>query len=232
VKDYLPNIGIKHWAENDRPREKLLSKGRSALSDVELIAILLGSGTRSLSAVDVARNILNAAGNDLHRLARMNVADLRKFKGVGMVRAINIISALELGRRHRAAFVQEKKKIKHSRDAYELMQGELQDLEHEEFWIILLNRANRVEKKYFLSSGGLAGTVADTRLVFKEALENLASGIILIHNHPSGNLRPSKEDVALTRKMVEAGKIMDVLVMDHIIFTNHAYFSFSDNSLL
>lgn len=230
--DYSNNLSIRNWAEEDRPREKLILKGKAALSDVELIAILLGSGSRSMSAVELARLLLSAVNNDLNKLARMSVKELMKFNGIGEAKAINIISALEIGRRRKDALIVELPKIQHSSHVYDLMKPELLDLDHEEFWVVFLNRANRVLKKEAFSSGGISGTVADSRLIYKRALEELACAMILVHNHPSGSLKPSQSDLELTKKMTAAGKLLDVPVLDHIIFTNHGYFSFADESLM
>jgi len=226
------NLKIKSWAEEDRPREKLLLKGKSVLSDAELIAILIGSGTKELSAVSVAKNILSANGNNLNELAKLSVQDLMKFKGVGGARAISSISALELGRRRKQSESIKRPKINACSQVYEYMKPEMLDLLHEEFWIILLNRANVVIKKTPISLGGLSGTVADPKVIFKIALENTASSIVLVHNHPSGNLDPSSADVKLTKRLKEAGELLDVQVLDHIIFTNEAYLSFADEGTL
>jgi DNA repair protein RadC len=226
------SLGILSWAEEDRPREKLLSKGRAALTDAELIAILLGSGTVSLTAVDVAKLILKEVNNDLHELARLSVKDLQKFKGIGEAKAITIISALELGRRRKEADAIQKPKVTCSEDAYKYIKPDLLDLPHEEFWVILLNRANYIIKKQPVSSGGVSGTIADPKIIFKVALENLASGIILAHNHPSGNLKPSEADLQLTSKLKAAGKFLDLPILDHLIFTNDSYYSFADEGKL
>jgi DNA repair protein RadC len=226
------NLKILSWAEEDRPREKLLLKGKSALSDAELIAILIGSGTKSLSAVDVGKIILTKANNNLNELARFSVSDLKKIKGIGEAKAISIVSALELGRRRKEAEFVDKIKITCSNDIYELMKPELLDLPKEEFWTILLNRANRLIKKEQVSSGGISGTVADPKVIFKSALDHYASSIILIHNHPSGNLKPSQADINLTNKMKEAGKLLEIPVLDHIIFGDENYLSFADEGLL
>lgn len=225
-------LTIKKWAEEDRPREKLMLKGKASLSDAELIAIIIGSGTPSLSAVEVAKQILNGVNNDLNMLAKLSVKELTKFKGIGEAKAINIISAMELGRRKRNAEIPVKSKITGSSDIYQLMQPLLSDLSHEEFWVILLSRSNGVLKKQQISSGGVSGTVADPKLIFKYALEELASGIILVHNHPSGNIKPSQSDISLTQKMKKAGQVLDVAVLDHIIFTDNGYFSFADEDVL
>jgi DNA repair protein RadC len=225
-------LNIKSWSPEDRPREKLLLKGTAALSDAELIAILLGSGTTTMSAVDLGKRILQGVGNNLHDLARLSVKDLMKVKGIGEAKAITIIAALELGRRRKELDPEEKLKITGSRDAYELLKANLQDLPHEEFWVILVNRANRIIKKHQISQGGVAGTVADPKLIFKTALEELASGIILAHNHPSGNLNPSQVDVDLTKKLKEAGKFLEIQILDHLIIAGTRYFSFADEGML
>ena len=224
--------GILSWAEEDRPREKLLLKGKAALSDAELIAILIGSGTASLSAVDVAKFILKSVDHDLNALAKLSVKDLQKNKGIGEAKAISIVSALELGRRRKETEPAKKEKISCADDVYQMMRPHLLDLPHEEFWIILLNRANTVIKKHSISQGGVSGTVADPKLIFKIALENLASSVILVHNHPSGNLKPSEADMKLTRKLTESGKMLDLPVLDHIIFADIGFFSFADEGLL
>jgi len=226
------SLNILSWAEEDRPREKLLLKGKSTLSDAELIAILIGSGTRSLSAVDVAKLILKQANYNLNDLARFSVKDLKKIKGIGEAKAIAIVSALELGRRRKEAEFQEKIKITCSQDIYQAMKAELLDLPREEFWVVLLNRANRVIRKEQVSSGGVSGTVADPKIIFKAALDQYASSVILVHNHPSGNLKPSQADVNLTRKMKHAGELLEIPVLDHIIFGDEGYLSFADEGLL
>lgn len=225
------NLNILKWAEEDRPREKLLLKGKGALSDAELIGILIGSGTRSMSAVDLSRIILKEVNNNLNDLAKLNVHDLQKFKGIGEAKAISIVSALELGRRRKESEPIKLPAITCSKDVYDLMRPELLDLPHEEFWIIILNRANKVLKKKSISSGGISGTVADPKVIFKIALENGASSIILIHNHPSGNTKPSEADIKLTRKMKEAGILLEIPVLDHLIFTDNGYLSFADEGL-
>lgn len=226
------HLSILSWAEEDRPREKLLLKGKAALSDAELIAILIGSGTRSISAVGVAKNILSAAGNDLNKLAKFSVKDLRKIKGIGEAKAITIVSALELGRRRKESEFSEKVKITCSNDIYQLIKPDLMDLPLEQFWIILLNRANQLIKKEQISSGGVSGTVADPKIIFKAALDQYASSIILVHNHPSGNLKPSRADIDLTNKMKSAGKLLEIPVLDHIIFGDEGYLSFADEGIL
>jgi DNA repair protein RadC len=226
------SLKILSWAEEDRPREKLLLKGKSALSDAELIAILIGSGTRSLSAVDVAKIILTRAENDLNQLAKFSVKDLQKIKGIGEAKAISIVSALELGRRRKDVDFVQKARITCSNDIYQLMKPELMDLPKEEFWILLLNRANSLIKKEQISSGGVSGTVADPKIIFKAALDQYASSVVLVHNHPSGNLKPSQADINLTNKMKEAGKLLEIPILDHIIFGDQGYMSFADEGLL
>lgn len=223
---------IKDWSPQDRPREKLLLKGTSALSDAELIAILIGSGTSTLSAVDVAKNILQQVAYNIHDLARLSVKDLMKIKGIGEAKAITIVAALELGRRRKETETTEKWKITGSKDAFDLLAGDLMDLTHEEFWIVLLNRAHRVIRKQRISEGGVSGTVADPKIIFKLALQELASAIVVAHNHPSGNLTASQSDIDLTRKLKEAGKVMEVQLLDHIIVAGRKYFSFADEGLL
>ncbi len=226
------NFTIKNWAEEDRPREKLILKGRSALSDAELIAILIGSGSFDKSAVELSKYVLGEVNNDLNELAKLSVNDLKKYKGIGEAKALSIISALELGRRRKETEPTKRDKIVSSRDIYELMKPHLLDLMHEEFWVVLLNRANVVLKKVSISAGGISGTVADPRLIFKTALENMTSAVILVHNHPSGNPKPSDADVAITRKMKDAGKLLDIPVLDHLIFTDTEYYSFADEGRL
>lgn len=226
------SIKISQLAEEDRPREKLLLKGKSALSDAELIAILIGSGTASLSAVDLSRNILSSVNHDLFSLARLTIQDLKKFKGIGEAKAISIVAAMELGRRRKEAEPLQKPKITCSQDIYQLMKQELQDEQIEYFYLILLSRSNQVIKKHLISQGGTAGTVVDTKLVFKAALEHLAQSIILVHNHPSGNLKPSEQDKRLTERMVKVGRELDLPVLDHVIFTDVGYFSFADEGMI
>ncbi len=225
---------ITTWAEEDRPREKLLLKGRHVLSNAELIAILLGSGNREESAVELAKKILMSVDNDLSQLAKLNVKQLRKFKGIGNAKAISICAAIELGRRrkdsHDASLQQ--KQISSSEAAFLIMESHFLDLNHEQFWILLLNRSNKIIDKKCISTGGVSGTVVDAKLIFKYALENLASGIIMFHNHPSGNLKPSQQDISLTKKLVEASKNLDINILDHLIISQHKYFSFKDDGVI
>ncbi len=226
------SLNIKSWSPEDRPREKLLLKGTGALSDAELIAILLGSGTSDLSAVELAKRIMLNVNNNLHDLARLSVKDLMKLKGIGEAKAITIIAALELGRRRKEADPEEKPKIATSGDVVEMLMPHLQDINHEQFWIVLLNRANRVIGKHRISQGGVAGTVADPKIIFKIAVQELASGMILAHNHPSGNLTASQADIELTKKLKEAGRLLEIQVLDHVIIAGQKYFSFADEGML
>lgn len=228
---YKEVSGIRSWAEEDRPREKLLLKGGAALSDAELIAILIGSGIPGESAVDVAKAILKSAANNLNELGKLSVKDLMKFKGIGEAKAITIVAALELSKRRRIAEVKEKEKITGSKDVYEYFHH-LADLRSEEFWVMYLNRANKIISANKISQGGITGTVADTRLIFKNALDHFACSIILCHNHPSGNLSPSEEDKSLTRKVKQAGQLLDIGTLDHLIISDTGYFSFADEGLL
>lgn len=230
--DEYQSIKISALAEEDRPREKLLLKGRAALSDAELIAILIGSGTKSLSAVDLSKHILASVNYDLGSLARMSVKDLQQFKGIGEAKAITIVSALELGRRRKNEPPQKRLKISSSQDAYNLMKPDLMDESVELFYIIMLNRNNQLIKKQLISKGGTNATVVDPKVIFKYALEVMANSIILVHNHPSGNLKPSEQDKRLTQKLVGAGESLDVTVIDHVIFADCGYFSFADEGIL
>jgi DNA repair protein RadC len=228
----METLTIKSWAEGDRPREKLLRNGRHTLSDAELIAILIRSGSKNISAVDLAKQLLHHSSNDLATLSRLSVKELAKAKGMGTVKAITVIAALELGRRRRESDVLKKQKISCSKDIADLLNPHLSDLIHEEFWVILLNRANNIIYKTAISKGGISGTVADPRLIFKTAIEYNASGIILSHNHPSGNIKPSEADIQLTKKIKEAGKNLDIEILDHIIIAGENYFSFADEGML
>ncbi len=223
---------ILSWAEEDRPREKMEMRGKEALTDAELIAILINSGTADLSAVDVGKQIMAYAENNIGALARLSVKELTKIKGIGKAKAITIIAALELGRRRKESEVLKNRKITCSNDVYNEMAPLLMDKSIEEFWILLLNRANKVIRKVQISKGGVSGTVVDAKVLFKNALEHLASAVILVHNHPSGTLKPSTEDIKLTNKLKEAGKVMDIPVLDHLIFTDNGYVSFTDEGLL
>lgn len=231
IEDGRP-LNIKRWSPEDRPREKLLLKGTSALSDAELIAILIGSGSRNLSALDLSKRILEGVNNQLHELARQSARELTKIKGIGPAKAISIVAALELGRRRKDTDIQEKPKLGSSREAYESICGELMDLPHEEFWVLLLNRANRLIRKQRVSEGGVSGTVADPKVIYKAALDHLASGIIVVHNHPSGNRTASQSDIDLTKKLKEAGKFLEIQLLDHLIICGPKYFSFADEGMM
>jgi DNA repair protein RadC len=221
---------ITNWSEDDRPREKLMLKGKSVLSDAELIAILIGSGSRNESAVDLSKRILASADN-LNVLGKMSVSQLMNFKGIGEAKAITIIAALELGRRRRAEDAVELIKITSSKKVFEIMQPLIGELPHEEFWVLFLNNSNKVISKSQLSKGGITGTIVDVRLIFKLALENGATGLILCHNHPSGNLIPSDADKQITKKIQKAGESLDVKVLDHLIITETKYYSFVDEGI-
>ena len=226
------SISIKNWKEDDRPREKLLSKGKNALSDAELIAILIGSGNREESAVGLAQRILTFTSNNLNQLGKLSVNDLTQFKGIGEAKAITIITALELGRRRRLEEALERPKIGSSKAVYEIMQPILGELNHEEFWVLYLNNSNKIIHKNQLSSGGITGTLVDIRILFKKALELSSVAVILCHNHPSGSLKPSKSDLDLTKKIQQAGKSLDIKILDHLLITEKAYFSFADSNLI
>jgi DNA repair protein RadC len=223
---------IKHWAEGDRPREKLLQKGREFLSDAELLAILIGSGSRNESAVEVCKKVLFRAGDNLNELGRFSVKQLMEVKGIGEAKALTIVAALELGRRRRSSEALEKKKISSSASVFELMQPKIGELPHEEFWILYLNNSNKVIQELPLSKGGITGTLVDVRLAYKQALNLGATATILVHNHPSGNLNPSAADKQLTQKFKTAGESLDIKVLDHLIITENSYFSFADEGML
>ncbi|MGM0478070.1 MAG: RadC family protein [Bacteroidota bacterium] len=220
---------IKSWAEDDRPREKMQEKGRAALTNAELIAILLGSGTRSKTAVDVGQEILSSTGNSLYKLGHYSQGDLTRFSGVGKAKAITLIAAMELGRRRSEEAPQKKIKIAQSRDVYRLMRPYFADLQHEEFRVIGLSRANHVIGQQLVSKGGRSGTIADGKLIFKELLDMKATACILCHNHPSGTLRPSEADVRLTKQMHEFGRLIELKVLDHVIFTDEGHYSLLEN---
>lgn len=223
---------IKNWSESDRPREKLLQKGRASLTDAELLAILIGSGTRNESAVDLCKKILSGAENSLCELGKLSINQLKEFKGIGEAKAVTIVAALELGRRRRFEEALDKKKISSSSSVFELMQPVIGELPHEEFHIIYLNNSNKVVDQLLLSKGGITGTLVDVRLALKKAIEVGATSIILAHNHPSGNLNPSAADKQLTQKLKIAGESLDIKVLDHIIVTEKSYYSFADEGLL
>lgn len=223
---------IKNWAEDERPREKLLQKGPASLSDAELLAILINSGTRSRSALDLAREVLKQAHNNLRELGRISVRQLELTKGIGKARAISIAAAMELGRRRQMSEGLDRKLIVSSADAADICLPLMQDLNHEIFCVLFLNHASRYIKYSIIGTGGLTGTVADPRLILKEALLVSASQIILAHNHPSGNLKPSTADKQLTQKLKEASQLMDIRLLDHLIIGDKGYFSFADEGLM
>jgi DNA repair protein RadC len=225
-------LSIKEWAVEDRPREKMLAKGIRSLSEAELIAILIGSGNLEESAVEVSRRIMASVNNNLNELGKKTINDLQKFKGIGPAKAITIAAAMELGRRRKESEPDEKPKVVTSSDAATIFKPLLSDLPHEEFWVLLLNRNNLLIDKMQVSQGGLSGTIIDVRIILKMALDKLACSIILCHNHPSGNLNPSEADKEITKKIKEAGKHMDIPVLDHLIIANDAYFSFADEGLI
>lgn len=229
----MSKLSIKQWAVEDRPREKLLLKGVSALSDSELLAILIGSGNEEESAVELGKRILQKAENDLNKLGRMNVTDLvDNFRGIGPAKAITLIAALELGKRRKSGETSERKKISSSRDGYYHFYPIMVDLNHEETWALLTDRSNKVLSTMQVSRGGISGTVVDIRLILREALSHYASGIILGHNHPSGNCRPSPQDTQITKKLKEAAQWMDVTLLDHIIVCGDNYFSYADEGII
>ncbi|MFG6685616.1 DNA repair protein RadC [Mariniflexile sp. HNIBRBA6329] len=232
MQEKQASFSIKNWSQDDQPREKLLYKGKAALSDAELVAILIGSGSRSESAVELCKRILASVDNNLSELGKLSIKQLMEFKGIGEAKAITIAAALELGRRRRGEEALEKKKITSSTSVFELMQPIIGELQHEEFWIVYLNNSNKVIQKNQLSKGGITGTLVDVRLVLKNALEVGATGLILAHNHPSGTLKPSEADKQITNKLKVASESLDIKVLDHLIITENAYFSFADENLL
>ncbi|MBK9290140.1 MAG: DNA repair protein RadC [Bacteroidetes bacterium] len=227
-----PRAPIKFWPDDDKPREKLMLKGKDSLSDAELIAILIGSGNSKESAVALSRRILGHVSNNLAELSKLSLNELTKFRGIGTAKAITIIAALELGKRRRSAEILQRKSIRSSRDAFESIYALASDLSFEKFWIILLDQANQILRIAEISEGGLTGTVADPKKIFRLALEIGATNIILCHNHPSGQLRPSQADTQLTEKIFSAGKLLDINVLDHIIVGHDNYFSFADQGLM
>jgi DNA repair protein RadC len=226
------SLNIKQWAEEDRPREKLILKGRQALTDAELLAIIIGSGTPKESAVELSKKILSLANNNLFLLGNLTLEDLKKVKGIGEAKAISIAAALEIGRRRKDSEPPKKVKIDSSKSAYDYIYQDLSDLPHEEFYVVYLKRSNEVIEKMSLSKGGLAGTVVDVRIILKRAIELQASALVLFHNHPSGNLKPSGADLDITKKIIEAGKFMDISVLDHLIIGHNKYLSLRDENLI
>lgn len=226
------SFSIREWNENDRPREKLLVKGKNALTDAELVAILIGSGSKEESAVSLSQRILSSVDNQLHQLGKLSVKQLMQFKGIGEAKAITIVAGLELGRRRGNEHTSTLQKITSSKDVYTILKPVIGDLEHEEFWILYLNNNHKVLKKKQISMGGKTGTLVDPKVVFKAALEFNATAIVLAHNHPSGSLKPSQSDLDLTSQLKTAGKYLDIKLLDHLIITEKAYFSFADRQLL
>lgn len=231
MADY-EKLSIKQWALEDRPREKMLKHGFAALSNAELMAILIGSGNRNESAVELSRRILSDFKNDLDQLGKSSVDRLMGYKGMGEAKTINVLAALELGKRRQLLGTSILQKITSSEDAFNLMSMDLIELQHEEFWVIYLDRANNVIGKTRVSQGGVSGTVIDIRIILKKALEKLASSLILVHNHPSGNLSPSKADIDITQKASKAALLLDMKVLDHLIIANRKFMSFADDGLL
>ena len=223
---------IKYWAEDDRPREKMLKKGRLALSDAELLAILIGSGTREMSAVQLSQQILSKAENSFAKLSRLSIDGLMSFKGIGEAKAITIFASMEIARRRELSEAGKQIKIRSSKDAFNVLKVDFSDLSHEEFYILLLNRANDVIGKVQVSKGGVAGTVADGKVIFNHAIEKKASAIILAHNHPSGQLKPSEADLRLTKELKSFGNYIDLQILDHLIFSDNSYFSFADEGVM
>lgn len=225
-------MSIKFLAEDDRPREKFLLKGKSSLSDSELLAIIMGSGNRNETAVELARKILTSVNNNWHQLSLLSVKDLIKFKGIGEAKAISIATALEIGRRRSSQEIPEKPMISKSNEAYQILKNQLSDLRTEEFWAIFLNQSNKVLHTSQLTQGGINQSIVDVRVLFKIALDHFSTGIIIAHNHPSGNLKPSREDIEITQKIKEGGGLLNIQLLDHLIITQNSYLSFSDEGLL
>ena len=232
MQEKLASFSIKNWADDDRPREKLVQKGSFVLSDAELIAILIGSGSRNESAVELSKRILASVNHNLNELGNLSVNQLMRFKGIGEAKAVTIAAALEMGRRRRMEDTTKITKIKSSHDAFELLYPLIGELQHEEFWIVYLNNSNKVVHKAQLSKGGITGTLVDVRLVLKQALELGAVGIILAHNHPSGTWRPSTADKQITQKLKVASEALDIKILDHLILARHQYLSFADKGIL
>jgi DNA repair protein RadC len=226
------HIPLKLLAEDDRPREKLAKQGRHSLSDAELIAIILRLGNRSETAIQLAQRMLSEHQNNINQLAKLSLSDLKKYKGVGSVKAVTIAAAFELGRRRRESEILDKPKITSSNVAYQILQKRLSDLPHEEFWILILNRANQVIREEYLSKGGISGTVVDIRLICKAAIEHNACGLVIGHNHPSGQTMPSEQDKQITKKLKEALKTFEIILLDHLIIGDQKYFSFADELIL
>lgn len=223
---------IKNWSVEDRPREKMLKQGIQNLSNTELLALIIGSGTREINAVELSRMILSSAKNNLNELGKMNIEELVRIKGIGIAKAITLVAALELGSRKGKSYSDEKVVIKNSQTAFDILHTKMGNLEHEEFWILIMNRAHKVLDTMKISQGGITGTVIDTRMILKFAIDKRATSLIVSHNHPSGNKKPSEADINITRKIKNAAALMDITLLDHIIVTDHSYFSFADEGLL
>lgn len=230
-KDF-PHLTIQDWARLDRPREKMMQKGPAALTNAELLGILMGSGTNKISAVNLAQVMLKHYEHDLNKLAKCSVKELQRFKGIGEAKATSIASAMELGRRRSEQAVPLKPRLYDSKSSYNFIKSELLDKPVEEFWVMLINSANYLVRKHFVSSGGVTSTLADPKVIFKIALDHQTAGIILAHNHPSGIATPSTQDIALTKKLIDGGKLLDIAILDHIIIAGSTYFSFADDKLL
>lgn len=226
------NYSIKQWAKDDRPREKLLMKGPESLSDSELLAILISTGSGKKTALDLAKDVLKLGKNNLPELGKLSVKELTKIKGIGEAKAISIVAAMEIGRRRQALASREKSVVTTSSDVATYLQTLLKDHRHEVFAVLFLNRANKINHFEIVSEGGMTGTVADPRIILKKALEEDAVSLILCHNHPSGSLKPSRADEELTQKIKEAARFFDIKVLDHIIVSDDGYYSFADEGIL
>ena len=231
MKNYT-KLTIKEWALEDRPREKIMVQGIKSLSTAEILSVIIGSGTRTASAVELSKSILKSVDNDINILAKLDISQLRKIPGIGPARALSILAAFELGTRRNSQPDHPVKKIKGSRDVFEIFHPLMRDLVIEEFWILLVNRANLVLDKSRISQGGISGTVIDTRIILKKAIDKLSSSLILCHNHPSGNLKPSEADIRITEKIKKSGELMDINLLDHLIISDNSYFSFADEGLI
>jgi DNA repair protein RadC len=229
---YNHHVAIHHWAEDDRPREKLINKGKNSLSDAELMAIILGSGSRNESAVQLSQRILGTVNNNLYNLSKLSLSDLCKFKGMGPAKAVSLMASMELGNRLKATLPDEKPKIRSSKDAFAQLVGQFTDPHVEEFHILLLNQANEVISKHFISRGGITGTVADIRVIARLAIEGKATGLIISHNHPSGQLQPSVNDIEITEKINKGMALLDIKLLDHLILANNSFFSFREQQML
>jgi DNA repair protein RadC len=225
-------ISIKNWSADDKPREKLLANGVQDLSNAELLAIIIGSGTREISAVELSRQILSTADNNLAELSRFSINEFTKIKGIGEAKAVAVVAALELGKRRNFSEIADRHMISSSKDVFNYFHPIMVDLVHEEFWALYLNRSNKIIDKYKLSQGGISGTVTDIRLILKRAIELLATSLIVCHNHPSGNINPSENDTSITTKLKAAASQMDIRLLDHVIIANNAYFSYTDEGIL